>query len=171
MQTIAWLANASLISITSSSSAFTPARFSAFCVAGTGPIAHDLRRAARDRDALDAREHVELVLRRVFLGADQRRRGAVGQRRRGARRHRALGVESRLQPGQLFGRRVRGGCSRPCRRRCRRRRDRHDFVLELARRAAPPPPSGATRRRIFPARRASSDICAPDFPPSRPCEI
>ena len=37
MQTMAWLANASLISITSSWSAFTPARSSAFCVAGTGP--------------------------------------------------------------------------------------------------------------------------------------
>src|SRR6266700_1961401 len=52
------------------------------CTDGTD--AHDIRRAARDRDADDAGEGSEPMLFRVLLAAHQHGRGAVGQRRRGA---------------------------------------------------------------------------------------
>src|ERR1700730_5874276 len=55
--------------------------------------AHDLRRATRDGDALQPRQNRQVVALGVILGADQHRRGAVGQRRRGAGGDRPLGVE------------------------------------------------------------------------------
>ena len=93
--------------------------------------AHDLRRAAGDRDGLDPRQRLQAVLVRVGLAAHQHGGGAIGQRRGGAGGHRAVLVERRLQPGEAFGCRV-GADAAVLIDRTALAGDRHDLVVELA---------------------------------------
>src|SRR5579862_7521932 len=63
---------------------------------------HDLRRAAGDGDRADAGERLQPMLFRERLGADERRRGPIGQRRRGSGGDASGLLEGRLEPGKRF---------------------------------------------------------------------
>src|SRR5262249_49375108 len=125
MLAITWVANASLISMASTSPTRQPERASTFSVEGTGPRpimcggARARRPQAGGRGRLrgggpgagakegggparrggrdDPRARGEPVALDGLARGDDDRARAVGQRRRGARRHDAVGLERRLE--------------------------------------------------------------------------
>ena len=144
-------ANASLSSITSMSASRRPARSSAFCAAGTGPI--PMISGAHPATAmLRTRASASQTMRARELGrGHQHGRCAVGQRRAGAGRHRAGRIERRLQLGQLLDAWCRLGCSRRSRP-WRRRRGSARSRPPAARRPVPRPPCAGSLRRTPPGR-------------------
>ena len=107
MQASAWAANASLSSIRSMSLSLRPARLSAFCVAGTGPV--PITAGSTPATAV-ARTFTSGLRPSDFarlLAHHQQCGGAVVERRAVAGRHGAhAGHERRLQGGERFHARV-----------------------------------------------------------------
>ncbi len=103
MQASACEAKASFSSMTSRSRGGNAGAGEGLAAGGDRADAHDVRRAAGDRDGFDARQHRDVVAACVVLGADQHGGGAVGQRRGGAGGDGAGLVEGGFQPGEPLG--------------------------------------------------------------------
>ena len=94
--------------------------------------AHDLRLQPGGGDRPDARQLGQAAPVGIILGADQRRRGPVGERRGGAGGDRAVLQEGRLEPVQGLDRGVRPDAAVLAHRAPVRRLDRDDLVGEAA---------------------------------------
>ena len=134
MQASAWAAKASLSSTTSMSSTVMPGALPAPCAMRRHRAdAHDLRRAAGDRDALDPRQRLQAVALGVVLASTTSTAAApsVSGDEVPAVTVPSL-VEGGLQPGQRLGGGVGRGCSRRARRAAPFAVDRHDLVSKPA---------------------------------------